>query len=165
MEGGLDEEEAFAVAAALAKISGVKKPAELSLVDDEDVAAVAVEAKLSKVGAKKLAQVIAKTKSAPSPKPSDEAEEPSPVAAHLINDFKMNAKVSQCAHISTHMLNFPTHLYIMHLLSLCHTHIQGAFVFPTPNCSCSDYCSRLYVSVRWRRRWLNTWPRRMRWSK
>ena len=104
MEGGLDEEESFAVAAALSKISGVKKPAELSLVDDEDVAAVAVEAKLSKVGAKKLAQVIAKTKPAPSPKPSDEkAEEPSPVAAHLISDFDMNAKVPQFrSHLHTY---------------------------------------------------------------
>ena len=97
-EGGLDEEEAFAVAAALAKM-GVKKAAELSLVDDEDVAAVAVEAKLSKVGAKKLAQVIA-GKSAPSPK-HERAEEPSAVAAHLINDFKMNAKVhTHSAHTS-----------------------------------------------------------------
>jgi len=90
LEGGLDEEESFAVAAALAKIR-VKTPVDLCFVDEEDVAAVAVEAKLSKVGAKKLAQVI--KGQAPSPKPSDEAEELSPVAAQLINDFKMNAKV------------------------------------------------------------------------
>ena len=59
IKGDFDEEKAQAVAAALAKICGVEKPADLALVDDEDIAAVAVEAKLPKVGAKRLAQIIA----------------------------------------------------------------------------------------------------------
>ncbi len=59
IKGDFDEDEAQAVAAALAKICGVKKPSQLAHVDDEDIAAVAVEAKLSRVGVKMLAQLIA----------------------------------------------------------------------------------------------------------
>ena len=64
IKGDFDEEKAQAIAAALAKICGVKKPSQLAHVDDEDIAAVAVEAKLPKVGVKMLAQIIA-SKAAP----------------------------------------------------------------------------------------------------
>ena len=83
-EGGLDEEEAFAAAAALADL-GVKKPRDLALVNDELCGRAGKG--LSPVGAIKLAQIVK------SRTPSPKERAPSAVAAHLIDDFKMNAKV------------------------------------------------------------------------
>ena len=60
IKGEFEEEEAQAIAAALAKICDVKKPADLAYLDiDKDVRDVAEEAKLGRVGVRKLAQIIA----------------------------------------------------------------------------------------------------------
>ena len=95
MEGGLEEEESFAVAVALADM-GVKVPADLSDVGDDDARQAAKTAGLKQLRANRLVKIIASMSVAVSPKPSHEpkVEEPSPVALHLINDFDMNAQVS-----------------------------------------------------------------------
>ena len=100
-EGGLDEEEAFAVASALADL-GVKKPAHLADVSEKYARQAADAAGLKPIRADKLVKII----KAPVPK-HEGAEEPSAVAAHLINDFKMNAKV---------------HTHIAYIIHNTHTH-------------------------------------------
>ncbi len=95
MAGGLEEDDSFAVAAALKRQCGVKKAEDLALVDDEDIAAVAIEAKLTKVATKKLTHIVAsRASSSHKAFESPGAGGPSVVAARLINDFKMNAKVN-----------------------------------------------------------------------
>ena len=86
-EGGLDEEEAFAAAAALADL-GVKTPADLADVDEKYARQAADAAGLKPIRADKLVKVV-KSRAA-----SPKERAPSAVAAHLIDDFKMNAKVS-----------------------------------------------------------------------
>ena len=107
-EGGLDEEEAFAAAAALADL-GVKKPQDLGLVNDELCGRAGKG--LSPVSAIKLVKIVKSR--APSPK----ERAPSAVAAHLIDDFKMNAKVSpqHSAPLQMLMLEFPSQV-LMFLL-------------------------------------------------
>ncbi len=98
IKGEFEEVEAQAIAAALAKICGVKKISQLALVDDEDIAAVAVEAKLPKVGIKMLSQIIAskatpKAASAtpaapivtPPPPPPDHRLDLLPSKVHFLN--------------------------------------------------------------------------------
>ena len=63
IKGDLNASDAQAITAALAKL-GVEKPSDYAYVDEEDIAAVAIEAKLTKVGAKKVAQIVA-SKAAP----------------------------------------------------------------------------------------------------
>ncbi len=65
MEGGLDELESFAAAAALAQL-GVRKPLDLADVTKEDALEVAAEAKLLRLSANKLVKIIA-SKSVSSP--------------------------------------------------------------------------------------------------
>ena len=85
-EGGLGEEEALAAAAALADL-GVKTPADLADVDEKYVRQAADAAGLKPIRADKLVKVV-KSRAA-----SPKERAPSAVAAHLIDDFKMNAKV------------------------------------------------------------------------
>ena len=59
IKGEFEEDEAQAIAAALAKICGVKKLSQLAHVVDDDLREVAEEAKLSRVGVRMLAQIIA----------------------------------------------------------------------------------------------------------
>ncbi len=68
---------------------GVKIPADLADVDNKTARQAADAAGLKPIRADKLVKII----KAPAPK-HEGAEEPSPVAAHLINDFDMNAQVS-----------------------------------------------------------------------
>ena len=86
LEGGLDEEEAFAAAAALADL-GVKTPADLADVDEKYARQAADAAGLKPIRADKLVKIV-KSRAA-----SPKERAPSAVAAHLIDDFKMNAKV------------------------------------------------------------------------
>ncbi len=95
-EGGLDEEEAFAVASALADL-GVEEPAHLADVSEKYARQAADAAGLKPIRADKLVKII----KAPAPK-HERAEEPSAVAAHLINDFDMNAKV-HCSVLTHHI--------------------------------------------------------------
>ena len=90
MEGGLDEDEAFAAASALADL-GVKKPAGLADVDEKYARQAADAAGLKPIRADKLVKIIA---SMSLPSPTAKAEEPSAVAMHLINDFEMNTKAT-----------------------------------------------------------------------
>ena len=85
-EGGLDEEEALAAAAALADL-GVKTPADLADVDEKYARQAADAAGLKPLRADKLVKVV-KSRAA-----SPKERAPSAVAAHLIDHFKMNAKV------------------------------------------------------------------------
>ena len=99
--GGFEEVKAQAIAAALTKVCGVETTADLALVDDEDIAAVAVEAKLPKVGAKRLAQIIASkatpkaasaipaspTVTPPPPLPPDHRLELLPSKVHFLKCF------------------------------------------------------------------------------
>ena len=86
MEGGLDEDEAFAAVSALADL-GVKKPADLADVDEKYARQAADAAGLKPIRADKLVKIV-KSRAA-----SPKERAPSAVAAHLIDDFKMNAKV------------------------------------------------------------------------
>ena len=86
-EGGLDEEEAFAAAAALADL-GVKTPADLDDVDEKYARQAAEAAGLKPIRADKLVKIV-KSRAA-----SPKERAPSAVAALLIDHFKMNAKVS-----------------------------------------------------------------------
>ena len=86
-EGGLDEEEAFAAAAALADL-GVKTPADLADVDEKYARQAADAAGLKPIRADKLVKIV-KSRAA-----SPKERAPSAVAAHLIDHFKMNAKVN-----------------------------------------------------------------------
>ena len=72
-EGGLDEEEAFAAAAALADL-GVKKLQDLADVDEKYARQAADAAGLKPIRADKLVKIIA-TKSLPSPKAKAEVNQ------------------------------------------------------------------------------------------
>ena len=85
-EGGLNKEESFAVAAALHKL-GVEEPSSLADVDEKYARQAADAAGLKPIRADKLVKIVKSR--APSPK----ERAPLAVAAHLIDDFKMNAKV------------------------------------------------------------------------
>ena len=73
MEGGLDEMESFAAAAALAKL-GVRKPLDLADVTKEDALEVAAEAKLLRLSANKLVKLIAGMSLPSLPSPTAKAE-------------------------------------------------------------------------------------------
>ena len=84
IKGDFEEDEAHAIAAALAKICGVKKVSDLAHIEDEDMRGAASEAQLSKVATNKLVKFIAskaapKAASAaaavPPPPPEDRKEE------------------------------------------------------------------------------------------
>ena len=116
-EGGLNSEEAFTVAAALADL-GVEEPAHLADVSEKYARQAANAAGLKPIRADKLVKII----KAPAPKHGG-AEEPSPVAAHLINDFKMNAKV-HCSVFTSHTTHIYNSffLYIFFYIFFTHTH-------------------------------------------
>ena len=73
MEGGLDDDEAFAAASALADF-GVKKPADLADVDEKYARQAADAANLKPLRADKLVKIIA-SMSLPSPKAKAEVNQ------------------------------------------------------------------------------------------
>ena len=142
-EGGLDEEEAFAVASALADL-GVKKPAHLADVSEKYARQAADAAGLKPIRADKLVKII----KAPAPK-HEGAEVPSPVAAHLINDFEMNAKV-HCSVLTHHIYTY------RRTRTLCtgthsHTTLFSLYLFHTHtsiylSLTCTHSHTRIFLS-------------------
>ena len=110
IEGGLSEEESLAVASALHKL-GVEEPSGLADVDEKYARQAADAAGLKPIRADKLVKIIA---SMSLPSPTAKAEEASAVAAHLIKDFKMNAKVNSLNKItrSFFFIPFPFHVFL-----------------------------------------------------